>query len=120
MGDISKHFNKSEFTCKCGCGFVIVNEKLLAVLEAIREHFGQPVTLNCVCRCTKHNAEVGGAKKSYHLTGMAADIVVKGQTPAAVFAFISKNWPDSLGSILYKTFTHVDVRPGKYREIKSK
>jgi hypothetical protein len=49
---------------------------------------------------------------------MAADIVVKGFTPSQVFAFINTRWPDSLGLIQYETFTHIDIRAAKFRQIK--
>ena len=41
---------------------------------------------------------------------MAADISVKGQTPAAVAAFARQLMPDWGGVGIYKTFTHIDVR----------
>ena len=57
--------------------------------------------------CKKHNKDIGGAVKSLHMRGKAADIVVKGVSPAKVQQYLK----DHLGGMgKYKTFTHVDVR----------
>lgn len=121
MGDVSTHFNRSEFACKgksCGCSFAAVDIELLQILESVRTHFGAPVRINSACRCAKHNADVGGAKHSKHLYGIAADIVVSGRTPAEVYAYIDNAWPHKLGLIQYSTFVHVDARSDKYRSVK--
>ena len=78
-----------------------------------------PVHVNSACRCREHNASVGGAPKSQHLLGKAADIRVDGYTPeeAHDFAELLPEFGNS-GIIIYNTFTHVDVRNGKYREDK--
>lgn len=47
------------------------------VLEPLRAHFGTPIRINSGFRCEKLNAAVGGAKRSYHLQGRAADIPMK-------------------------------------------
>lgn len=72
-----KHFKKEEFTCKCGCGFNIINIRLVEILENIREHFNNnPIIITSGCRCPKHNAEVGGVSNSYHTKGSAADFTI--------------------------------------------
>jgi uncharacterized protein YcbK (DUF882 family) len=49
---------------------------LINLLQTIADTLGVKLKLNCVCRCEKENAKVGGAAKSYHVQGMAADISV--------------------------------------------
>jgi len=109
MGDISKHFNRQEFSCKCGCGFDTIDAKTLEALEAVREHFNAPVVINSANRCPSHNASVGGATRSQHLYSRACDIVVKGVEVPVVAAYI-----ETLGlSVgIYETFTHMDTRSG--------
>ncbi|MBX2848974.1 MAG: peptidase M15 [Acidiferrobacterales bacterium] len=107
---ISKHFSRSEFACKCGCGFATVDVKLLYILEVVREHFGKPVIINSACRCESHNAKIGGAKGSKHKEGIAADIVVKGVSPDDVHKFLSDHLGGQYGLGKYETFTHVDSR----------
>ena len=112
---LNKYFSRSEFSCKCGCGFETVDIELLRVLTVVREHFNAPVTINSACRCVKHNKSVGGAKGSKHLLGIAADIVVKGVAPEEVYRFLNNYAGNKYGLGLYGSFNHFDVRPDKAR-----
>jgi uncharacterized protein YcbK (DUF882 family) len=109
MGDLSKHFNRSEFACKCGCGYDTVDALLLEALEAIREHFAVPVRVTSGCRCALHNQAVKGSPRSQHKKGRAADITLDGINPALV-----ADYAEELGLSVgrYRTFTHVDTRSG--------
>lgn len=44
------------------------------VLDPAREVFGKAIAVNSGYRCAKHNAEIGGASRSQHVKGEAADI----------------------------------------------
>jgi len=112
---LSEHFVRSEFACRCGCGFDTVDHMLIVVLEVVRNHFRRPVLINCGCRCPDHNRAVGGAQNSQHLVGKAADIVVDGISPDQVADYIDRIWPDLGGLGRYRTFTHVDVRGRRAR-----
>ena len=73
------HFKKSEFVCKCGCGYDAINYNLVSLLEDIRGHFGgNPLIITSGCRCAKHNANVGGVQGSRHVLGKAADFYING------------------------------------------
>ena len=116
MGDLSKHFNRKEFACKCGkCTAIAVDKELLDVLEDIRTHFGKPLIITSSHRCEEHNRNVGGSDNSMHLTGKAADIQLLGVEPSKVQAYALINYPDQYGIGSYSTFTHVDVRDYKAR-----
>ncbi len=118
MPDISKHFSRSEFACKCGCGFDMIDLRVVALCEQIRSYFGKPVTINCGCRCKTHNAEVGGEIDSQHLFGKAADIVVAGVDAKAVADYAEKINPNGgVGRYPKKHFTHIDVRGRRARWI---
>lgn len=54
-----------------------LNPKLQGVLASVSSLFGA-VTVNSTCRSKTHNARVGGATRSQHLTGDAADFRVHG------------------------------------------
>lgn len=114
-----KYFKRSEFACKCGkyCnGFPVEpDEKLVKTLETIREHFGAPVTVSSGIRCKTHNTNIGGATKSQHMEGTAADIKVKGISPSEVVAYAESLMPNTGGIGTYNTFTHIDVRSTKSR-----
>lgn len=116
--DDIKHFKRSEFKCKCGkCGGFPVEPSwdLLKILEQIRGHFGVPVIVNSGVRCDTHNKNVGGATKSQHLCGTAADIKVKGVSPAKVAEYAETLLPNTGGIGRYSTFTHIDVRKTRSR-----
>jgi uncharacterized protein YcbK (DUF882 family) len=117
MGDLSTHFSRHEFSCRCGCGANAISTELIALLEELRSAFMAPVTINCGCRCPQHNADVGGVKNSQHLYGIAADIVVQGATPSQVYHWLDNHSPQGLGVGLYRSFVHVDVRPQRARWI---
>jgi len=107
---LSQHFSRSEFACKCGCGFDTVDVELLRLLEEIREKYNQPITINSGCRCSNHNAAVGGSNNSQHLYGRAADIVVKQVLPEMAHAFIESKYSDKYGLGVYKSWLHIDSR----------
>lgn len=104
-----QHFKRSEFSCKCGCGFQTVDYELADVLDDVRDNFG-PVTINCGCRCKEHNAKVGGEDKSKHMEGLAADIRVQGIDPSQVYDYLAMKYNDRYGIGKYSTFTHIDTR----------
>ena len=110
---LSAHFRVREFACRDGSDAVLVAPRLVMVLESIRTHFGVPVTVSSGYRTPQYNAKVDGAAHSQHCYGMAADIVVKGQTPETVAAYARQLMPDWGGVGVYKSFTHVDVREAK-------
>lgn len=112
---LSGFFNRSEFACKCGCGFDVVDSVMFSMLESLRGHFGQPIIINSGCRCEAHNQAVGGSPKSQHKLGKACDIYVKDTSPVLVYEFLDSVMPDFGGLGLYDTFVHVDVRSKKVR-----
>jgi hypothetical protein len=67
MGDLSEHFDKSEFACHCGCGNSKVNPELVEALEQLRAKAQAPVRILSGKRCKQHNDNVGGATLSQHL-----------------------------------------------------
>ena len=81
-GDITwddiKYFGKNEMTCKCGCGLNNTDLRLMQIADGIREHFGSPAVITSGCRCSKHNAEVGGVQGSRHVLGKAMDFYIQG------------------------------------------
>lgn len=119
MGDLSKNFSRSEFACPCDCGTSTVDVQLLYILQAVRDHFNAPVSISSGHRCEERNKKVGGAENSYHLVGKAADIVVIGVSPLAVYNYLVATYTGKFGFILYNAHVHVDVRSDSwYRENK--
>jgi uncharacterized protein YcbK (DUF882 family) len=109
MIKLSKHFVRSEFQCRCGCGFDTVDAVLINILEDVREHFNKPVHITSGCRCLEHNEREGGSSKSQHLLGRAADIIVADTEPDDVARYLEITL-GGCGIGRYPTFTHVDSR----------
>lgn len=112
---LSKNFRVKEFACNDGSDTVLIVPELVEVLQKIRDHFGAPVVLNSAYRTAAYNAKVGGAPKSQHMYGSAADITVAGVDPLAVAQYAEFLLKDSGGIGVYQTFTHVDVRTNRSR-----
>jgi uncharacterized protein YcbK (DUF882 family) len=55
---------------------------LRSAINYVAQNYGS-VTVNSTCRSASHNRRVGGAPKSYHLTGDAADIRIHGNVSGA-------------------------------------
>ena len=112
---LSKNFKVREFKCNDGSDTVLISDKLVGLLQNIRDHFGAAVTINSAYRTESYNKKIGGATKSQHVNGTAADIVVKGATPLEVAQYVEHIMPDSGGIGVYQSFTHVDVRANRSR-----
>lgn len=107
MGDLSPHFNTSEFRSHDDGSLVGPTKNLIDALERLREICGGPLRVVSGYRSPRHNIAVNGAKKSQHLTGNAADLVpgyaTRQQARDAGFTGIGYN---KSGQVI-----HVDMRP---------
>lgn len=110
---LSQNFTSTEFDChgKGCCSETIIDKKLIEYLQQIRNHFGASITINSGYRCEKHNTVVGGASKSKHKSGQAADIVVKGVAPLKVAQYAESIGILGIGQ--YPGFVHIDTRTSK-------
>ena len=106
---ITEHFKLKEFACK-NTQAIIISDKLCDILEAIRAHFEKPVIITSGYRTPEHNAKIGGAVKSQHMLGLAADIKIAGVKPADIASYARTLMPTYGGIGIYSTFTHIDVR----------
>lgn len=104
---LSNNFRLIEFACRDGADKVLVHPQLLEGLEAIRAHFGKPITINSGYRTVNHNRRIGGKSRSRHLYGLAADIAVHGVAPKVVADKAEELGFGGIGR--YNTFTHIDV-----------
>ena len=110
---LSTNFAVKEFACKDGSDAVLVAPRLVMVLQSLRSHFCAAVTINSGYRTPQYKARVGGVTDSQHCYGTAADIVVRGKTPAQVAAYARQLMPDWGGVGVYDSFCHIDVREAK-------
>lgn len=114
-GEKVYNFRLSEFACKDGSPIVFIQAGLIRGLQRIRDAYGLPLNINSAYRTPEHNAKVGGAKNSYHIKGMAADIRISNYTTdfdvMQLAATAEKQGLTGIG--VYKGFVHVDTRESK-------
>lgn len=113
---VGQHFKVKEFACKDGSQVVFIDGYLVSILDILRNQVGKPVIINSGYRTPARNKEVGGAKYSYHMRGMAADIRINGMTAKEIADKLNKIIPDGCGIIVYNTWVHIDTRASKYRK----
>lgn len=110
-----KHFVPKEFACRCGCGLMNVHWQLVTALDMARDRIGQPMVITSACRCSEHNARIGGMPDSAHLAGLAVDISCTNSwyrfklidVCMALFPRIGIAW----------NFVHADMDPDKPQDV---
>lgn len=113
MTKLAPNFTLNEFLVGLPSGVSVPadvkhNLTLLAQrLQVVRDYYNRPISITSGYRTPAHNKAIGGAPNSYHLKGMAADVVVQG-IPASRLQADFKHWMGGMG--LAATFTHLDIR----------
>ncbi len=113
---ITENFRVREFRCFDGSDKILINLKLAALLQDLRDKFG-PVTITSGYRTASHNKKVNGASNSQHLYGNAADIYIAGVDLWEVARYCEALGVKGIG--LYEPtadssgWIHVDVRTKK-------
>lgn len=83
-------------------------------LQVLRDEVKKPIKITSGYRPAELNAKVGGATKSRHITGQAADFKIEGYTPKQVAAIIEKLIAEGKmkqgGLGTYSTWVHYDTR----------
>ena len=105
MGDLSAHFSKGEFRDHRTGQLVGPDRRLVEVLERIRGLTGRPLRVVSGYRSRSTNDAVGGARRSQHLYGRAADIPGGTCTVDQAIAAGARGIGHRRGDVL-----HVDVR----------
>jgi len=115
---LTDNFSLWEFRCKDGSNVPdehMKNVKKLAEnLQVLREVVGKPIRVISGYRSKRYNTRINGARRSQHMCAKAADIKIKGLTPAEIKAIIvslineGKMYKGGIG--IYRTFVHYDVR----------
>jgi hypothetical protein len=77
MGNLSKHFDLSEFRCQCGCGGENPSKLLIERLEKLFDLMdAKSIVITSGYRCPKYSVSVGGYSSDAHTCNIAADIIV--------------------------------------------
>nr|DAF50872.1 MAG TPA: peptidase [Microviridae sp. ctJkV4] len=114
---IGQYFKVREFACRDGSQVVFVDDYLVTILDLLRSKIRKPVIVTSGYRTPTWNKKCEGAKYSYHMRGMAADIRVDGMSPKELANKLNAIIPEECGIIVYNGWIHFDVRAGKkYRK----
>jgi N-acetylmuramoyl-L-alanine amidase len=118
----AKYFSPEEMMCHgkdqghCSCGLETaqrVSQRLLDLLDQLRENIGGPLSVSCMYRCPAHNSAVGGVPNSQHVQGTAADVICPDFLTMGEFQWYVEQLPfDGIGIYPHSGFIHVDVRDG--------
>lgn len=108
---LSPNFAVKEFHCNDNSDEIKIDSNLPLLLQKIRDHFNAPVHINSAYRTPAYNAKVGGVSNSYHVKGMAADIVVSGISAKRVAQYAETLSCGGIGWYEGKKFVHIDTRP---------
>lgn len=120
---LSEHFDLAEFACRDGSvtpDDVVVRLVGLALqLEQLRSYLARPIVITSGYRSPAYNARVGGAPRSQHVLGNAADIRVHGVEPEdvaeAIESLIRAGRMTEGGVGLYRSWVHYDTRGKRVR-----
>jgi uncharacterized protein YcbK (DUF882 family) len=105
---LSRNFWLSEFACKDGSDKILIDDKLIRLLQELRNALKTPVHINSGYRTPSYNKNIGGAKNSMHTKGKAVDITAVGYSPKQLIIYAKAIGFNGIG--LYDNFTHVDTR----------
>ena len=107
---LSQNFHLREFTCKCGiCENQLVSQKMVQLLQKMREILGVPLFITSAYRCSQHNRNVGGATRSRHLVGDAIDVAL-GSIDANAFIHLARRTGfTGIGDGRRRGFIHIDL-----------
>lgn len=118
------HLSWDELACKDGTPYPLPltarGRELGVVFEAIRAAAGhKPLYVNSAYRTAEYNRRIGGARHSQHVQGRALDLQPpRGMSVAVFYARIKRlaqsTVPQIRGIGQYRTFVHVDIRPGAH------
>lgn len=120
---LTENFWIHEFDCRDGTRvpykYVPNITRLADCLQVIRDEVKGPIQIVSGYRTVTHNAKIGGAPRSQHLIGKAADIVSQKHTPKQLAAIIEKlirQGKIKQGGIgIYKSYVHYDIRGTRAR-----
>ena len=121
--NLSKNFKLKEFKSRDGAPFTpeVYNNLIVLSknLQVLRDYVNKPIRVNSGYRSPAYNKKIGGATKSQHMLGRAADITIQGMTPGEVANTIEKlitaGKMQQGGLGRYPNFTQYDFRGNRAR-----
>lgn len=113
-----RYFTRAEFKCKCGGKFcdgypAEMQEAVVKIADAARDHFGKPAHVVSGLRCKQWNAHEGGVANSQHLYGEAIDLRIDGVSSEELRQFVSTQPGHRWSYCINITNVHFDIPKGK-------
>lgn len=111
---LSENFKVKEFRSRDGADKILIDEKLVSLLQKMRDRFGI-INISSAYRTAAYNKKVGGVAKSQHLYGLAADVTVSDNSELLEAAqYAEKIGFKGVGlDDKYQKFLHLDTRKNK-------
>jgi uncharacterized protein YcbK (DUF882 family) len=89
-----------------------LHPRLVSLLWQIERHFQSSIEVISGCRSRTHNRRIGGARESWHLRCMAADVKVKGVNKRQVARYAaSLPGRGGIGTYCHDSNVHIDLGP---------
>lgn len=79
------------------------------ILNYLREKLGRPIIVNSAFRTPQVNKQVGGAKRSFHIQGRAADIRTRPEYMDELWRILQSEKDNFSELIKYETFYHIAI-----------
>lgn len=117
--DSIRWFRREEFRCKCGGQYcngypAEMQEDVVRIADAAREHFGRPGHVISGLRCKIWNEHEGGKWNSQHQYGEAIDLCIDGVDSDTLRQFVSTQPNHRYSYCINSTNVHFDI-PAKAR-----
>ncbi len=131
MGDLTKNLSRSEFACRCSCGFDTVDIELAPAIQDSADHFAavdlidMRIDITGPNRCVEHNEKIQKehnpnyvpfSSKSQHLYARAVDYKLFHRAtgeqidPDRVADYLESKYKGRCGIGRYSNRTHFDDR----------
>ena len=109
-----RYFTRAEFKCKCGGRFcngypAEMQEAVVKIADAAREHFGKPAHVISGLRCKQWNAHEGGVANSQHMYGEAIDLRIDGVDSETLRQFVASQPGHRYSYCINSTNVHFDI-----------
>ncbi len=116
---ISRNFNLREFISP-DTNEVKIDYRLVVICERLRRELDTPITITSGYRTKAHNKRVGGNKDSYHMKGLAVDMVAKEVSLRKLFIKATKI--KGVGGLGWyqDSHIHIDIRKDRLYWVKLK
>lgn len=114
MGNLTKHFDSTEFKCPC-CGVVNINQDFVERLEQLHQKLNaKAIVISSGYRCAKHSVAVGGYANDAHVLGFAADLIAYKQDGSPYTSRTVAYYAEQIGfggiGLIDENYIHLDDR----------